>query len=106
MLHLLTDEQNRSLVLNAKKLLKMFLKYSKKKKKRFNNLATGYETWVCYFEPKRKCSNSKSYQNAIRPSIAKIQRKAKKVLDVIFLTTRVHSCNCVFQRAEPSRGIL
>ena len=33
---------------------KYFLKYIKKS---FNNLVTGDDTWVYYFEPKQKCSN-------------------------------------------------
>ena len=41
--HLLSDEQKRSCVLNAKKLLKVFPKYSKKS---LNNSITGDETWV------------------------------------------------------------
>ena len=49
--HLLTDEQKISHVLNAKKLLKMLPEYSKKS---FSKLVTGDETWVYYFEPKRK----------------------------------------------------
>ena len=60
----------------------MFPKYSKKS---FNNLVTGDETWVYYFEPKHKCSNRVwATKNAVHPSIAK-------------------RCNYLFQRAEPSQ---
>ena len=55
---LLRDEQKRSRILNAKELLKMFPKYSKKS---FNNSVTGDEIWVYYFEPKRKCSRTTKY---------------------------------------------
>ena len=36
---------------NGKKLIKMYPKYSKKA---FDKIVTGDETWVYYFEPKRK----------------------------------------------------
>ena len=52
---LLTDEQKRQQVKVAIKLLQMFPKYSKKQ---FANLVTVDETWVHYFEPVRKVSNS------------------------------------------------
>ena len=80
--HWLTDEQNRSHLLNAKKLLKVFPKYSKKS---FSELVTGDETWVYFFEPKRKCSNRVwATKNAVHPSIAKRQSTVMKVLYVIF----------------------
>ena len=73
-------------VLNAKKLLKMFPKYSKKS---FNNIVTGDETWVYFFEPKRKCSNRVwATKNAVGPSIAKRQPTVKKVLYVIFFDNK------------------
>ena len=60
----------------------MFPKYSKKS---LNNLVTGDETWVCYFEPKRTCSNRVwATKNAVHPSIADRQHTVKKVLHVIF----------------------
>ena len=74
--HLLKDERNRSCILNAKKLLRMFPKYSKKT---FNNLVTGDETWVYYFEPKRKCYNNMGYKKCHMLSIAKRQHMVKKV---------------------------
>lgn len=84
--HLLTDEQKRTRVANAKKLLKMYPKYNKKA---FDNFVTGDETWVYYFEPKRKCSNRIwATKNAKRPSIAKRQRTVKKVLYVIFFDNK------------------
>ena len=38
----------------AKKLSKMYQKFSKKA---FDNIVTDDETWVYYFEPKRKVDN-------------------------------------------------
>ena len=52
--HLLTCEQKKTRVTMAKKLLKMYLKYSKKT---FDNIVTGDETMVYYFEPKQKVAN-------------------------------------------------
>ena len=73
---------------------KMFPKCSKKS---FNNLVTGDETWVYYFEPKRKCSKRVwATKDAIRPSIAKRQRAVK-------FTIWVQLCNYPFQSAEPSQ---
>ena len=84
--HLLTDDQKRSRVDKAKSLLKKYPKYSKKA---FDNLVTGDETWVYFFEPKRKCSNRIwATQNAKRPSIAKRIRTVRKVLYVIFFDNK------------------
>ena len=52
--HLLTDEQNRQRVKEAKKLLQMFQTYDKKQ---FANAVAGDENWVYYFETVRKVSN-------------------------------------------------
>ena len=80
---MLADEQKRSRVLNAKKLLKMFRKYSKKY---FNNLVTSDETWVYYFEPKSKCFNRVwATKNAVRPSIVKRLCTVKTELHGFFL---------------------
>ena len=67
---LLIEEQKRSCALNVrKKNKKLFLQYSKNC---FNNLVTVDETWVYYFEPKRKCSNRVwATKHAVRPTIAK-----------------------------------
>ena len=67
--HLLTDEQKKTRVAMAKKLLKMCPKYSKKA---FDKKATGDETCVYYFEPKRKVANRIwATKNARRLNIAK-----------------------------------
>ena len=53
------------------------------------NLETGNETFVCFFEPKRKCSNIVwATKNAVRPSIAKRQCTVKKVLYEIFFDNK------------------
>ena len=51
---MLTDEQKKTRVTMAKKLLKLYPKYSKKA---FDKIVTGDETWVYHFEPKRKVAN-------------------------------------------------
>ena len=79
--HLLTDEQKKTRVTMAKKLLKMYPKYSKKA---YDNIVTGDETWVYYFEPKRKVANRIwANKNTRRPSIAKRIRTVKRVLYAI-----------------------
>ena len=76
--HLLTDEQKKTRVTEAKKLLKMYPKYSKKA---FDNIVPVDETWVYYFELKRKVANRIwATKNARRPNIAKPIRTVKKVL--------------------------
>ena len=61
-------------------MLKMYPKYSKKA---FDNIVTGDETWVYYFETKRKVSNRIW---AIKMPDAKRIRTVKKVLYAIFFT--------------------
>ena len=59
----------------------MFPEHSKSS---FNDLETGDETWVYYFEPKRKCSNRVwTTKNAVSPSTGKRQCTVKKVLSRI-----------------------
>ena len=82
--HLLTDEQKRQRVKEAKKLLQMFPKYDKKQ---FANVVTDDETWVHYFEPVRKVSNKIwATKHSKRPIIAKRSLSAKKVLYAIFFS--------------------
>ena len=82
--HLLTDEQKKTRVTMAKKLLKMNPKYSKKA---FDNIVTGDETWVYHFEPKRMVAHRIwATKNARRPGIAKQMRTVKKVLYAIFFS--------------------
>ena len=83
--HLLTEDQKKARVTMAKKLLNMYPKFSQKS---FTNLITGDETWVHYFEPKRKVSNKIwATKNARRPTIAKRTRTVKKVLYAIFFSS-------------------
>ena len=51
---MLTDEQKRTRMQMAKQLLKKYPKYQKKV---FDSLITGDETWVHFYEPKRKVDN-------------------------------------------------
>ena len=84
--HLLTDNQKRLRVKTAKKLLTMFPKYDKKV---FDNVVTGDETWVHYFEPVRKINNKIwATKYARRPIIAKRTISAKKVLYAIFFSSK------------------
>ena len=53
--------------------------------KGFRQFGHGDETWVHFFEPKRKCSNQiLATKNARRPSIAKRIRTVRKVLYGVF----------------------
>ena len=61
--------------------------YPKYDSKRFSDLITGDETWVHFFEPKRKCSNRVwATKHAKRPVIAKRTATVKKVLYCIFFS--------------------
>ena len=99
--HLLTDDQKRVTV--AKKLLKMYQKYSKKA---FDNIVTGDETWVYYFESKRKVANRLwANKNARCPSIVKQIRTVRKVLYAIFSLIRVQLFESRCQKAERHRQV-
>ena len=52
--NLLTYERNRIRVQMAKQILKQYPKYDKKL---FDNLINGDETWVHFYDPKRKVVN-------------------------------------------------
>ena len=82
--HLLTDEQHRQRVKEAKKLLQMFQTCNKKQ---FANVVTGDENWVHYFEPVRKVSNKIwATKHSRRPIIAKQSLSARKVWYAIFFS--------------------
>ena len=69
----------------AKKLLKMYPKYSKMA----FDIITGNETWVYYFEPKRKVVNRIwATKNARRSSTAERIQTVKSVLYAIFFTNK------------------
>ena len=85
--HLLTNEQKRARVQSAKMLLKQFPNYNAQS---FANVVTGDETWVHFFEPKRKIQNKIWATKACkRPYIAKRTISVRKVMYAIFFTTRV-----------------
>ena len=80
--HLLSPEQKEKRVSCAKKLLKMFPKYSSRK---FSNIVTGDESWFHFFEPTRKINNKIwATKQGRRPTIAKRLISAKKVMYAIF----------------------
>ena len=91
------DEQKRTSVNMAKQLLKKYPKYQKKKL--FDSLITGDETWVQFYEPKRKVDNRIwAMKHAKRRSIAK-QTLTEKVLYTIFFPEILgHSCKLLFQK--------
>ena len=67
--HLVTKEQKLARVRIAKRLLKQFLKYHNRS---FANIITGDETWVHFYEPKRKMQNKIwATKGGKRPCIAK-----------------------------------
>jgi hypothetical protein len=99
---LLSDEQKRVRFGNAKKLLKLCPKYTKKT---FDNLVIGNEIWVYHFEPNRTSWSSNrvwASENAKRPSIAKTCKSQKTtnreecLVYYFSLTIKVMSC----QRAK------
>lgn len=80
--HLLTNERKQERISCAKKLLKMFPEFNRR---RFNNVITGDETWVHFFEPHRKIDNKIwATRNARRPTIAKRTLSVKKVMVAVF----------------------
>ena len=79
-----TKEQKQERVKKAKQLLKLYPYFSKN---RFADFITGDETWVHFFEPKRKSANRVwATKHARRPVIAKRTITVKKVLYCIFFT--------------------
>ena len=84
--HLLTDEQKKTRVQCAKKLLKKFPNYNARS---FANVVTGDETWVHFFEPKRKIQNKIwATKYCKRPCIAKRTMSVKKVMYAIFFSNQ------------------
>ena len=80
--HLLTNEQKRTRVQMAKQLLKKYQKYQKKV---YDKLITGDETWVHFYEPKRKAYNRIwALKHAKMSSIAKRTLIAKNLLYAVF----------------------
>jgi len=82
-----TKEQKQEGVKKAKQLLKLYPYFSKN---RFADFITGDETWVHYFEPKRKSANRVwATKHARRPVKAKRSITLKKVLYCICFTNNV-----------------
>ena len=84
--HLLTKEQKLARVRISKQLLKQFPKYNNRS---FANIITGDETWVHFYEPKRKIQN-------------KIWVTYKKVKDLPYSKKhherqKGHVCNFLYQ---------
>lgn len=101
--HLLTEEQKRVRLETAKKLLKLYPKYDKKK---FSDLITGDETWVHFFEPTRKVSNKIwATKNCRRPTIAKRILSVKKAMFVIFFDIRGHVVQVIVPRKKSVTGL-
>ena len=84
--HLLKKEQKLARVRIAKQLLKRFPKYNNRP---FANIITSDETWVHFYEPKRKIQNKIwATKGGKRPCIAKHTMSIKKVFNVIFFTNQ------------------
>ena len=84
--YLVTKEQNLARVRIPKQLLKQFPKYNNRS---FANIITGDETWVHFYEPKRKIQNKIwATKGGKRLCIAKRTRNVKKVIYVIFFTNQ------------------
>ena len=82
--HLVTKEQKLARVRITRQLLKQFPKYNNQP---FSNIITGDETWVHFYEPKRKIQNKIwATKGGKRPCIAKRTMSIKKVMYVIFFT--------------------
>ena len=84
--HLLTEDQKRIRVKTANILLKMYPKYDSRS---FSNIVNGDETWVIFYEPKRKHENKISATKHMkRPCIAKRKFSVIKVMYAIFFTNQ------------------
>lgn len=93
--HLLSYEQKSHSVENAKKLSKLYPKYTTKT---FDNLVTGDETWIYYLEPNgRVITESEHQRMQKRPIITKRLGTVNNVLYVIFFD---NTC-CVMQIPVP-----
>ena len=80
----------------AKQLLNQFPKYNNRS---FANIITGDETWVHFYEPKRKKQNKIwATKGGIAPCIAKRTMSIKKVMYVIFITNQGPVFRLPYQR--------
>ena len=84
--HLLTDKQKKTRVTMAKKLLKMYPKYSKKA---FDNKVTSDETWVYYFEQKKEgCQPNMGHQQCQTPKYCQTNTNSKEGFVCHFFTNK------------------
>ena len=98
--HFLTEENKGCRVTFAQRLLKI---YDGCDQKRLDEIETGDETWVYFFEPKRKAQNKawiKKSANA--PRIVRKSRSTKKVLYTIFFNTK----GVIFQKPREKGGTI
>ena len=83
---LITKEQKLARVRILKQFLKQFPKYNNRS---FANIITGDETWVHFYEPKRKIKNKIwATKGGKRLCIAKRTMSIKKVMYVIFFSNQ------------------
>ena len=82
----------------TKQLLKQFPKYNNIS---FSNIMIGDETWVHFYEPKRKIQNKIwATKCSHRPCIAKRTMSVKKVMYVIFFTNQGHVIQIVVPKGK------
>ena len=83
---MLSDDQKRTRVTYAKKMLKLYPNFDKNK---FANVVTGDETCVHFYEPQRKVRNKIwALTNTKRPCIAKRTMRFQKVMYAIIFSTQ------------------
>ena len=83
---MLSHYQNRARATYAKKMLKLYPNFDKKK---FAYVVTGDETWVHFYEPQRKVRNKiLALKNTKRLCIAKRTISVQRVTYVIFFSTQ------------------
>ena len=83
--HILTDEQKQKRVDAARILLD---RYGHGNQQLLNNIVTGDETWIYYYEPPSREMNKVWLQKGgKKPTVAKRSRSVKKVLYTIFFDT-------------------
>ena len=79
---LLSDDQNRARVTYAKKILKLYPNFDKRK---IAYVVTDDETCVHFYEPRRKVKNKIwALKNTKRPCIAKRTMSVQKVMNAVF----------------------
>ena len=94
----LQKEQKLARVRIAKQLLKQFPKYNNRS---FANIITGDETWVHFYEPKRKIQNKIwATKGGKSPCIAKRTMSIKMVMYVIFSTNQGPAIQIVLPKGK------